>query len=1071
MTDPCPNLGEFIDGELSPEDADEVRDHLADCVACQRALHGLMQLGMLADECRRARERAGSQATDDPARAPDGRPRLVVIPGQSPGGPGTKAEEGRDAAVSPGDELAWAHWRRRVVTVATASMVAAAAAACVMLYRAGLETPGGPDRDWVAQLGDTRTLEARLSHRSATGHRRYSPARAEVTAAGRIPIARLDQLERSGDHHGLAIAWLLDGQIDRARLELEKAGDSVDVRSDLAAMLLAKDRYREALDVLRNVLRESPGHGPARWNRALTLEALGLSLSAAAEFERVADGGEPGWAEEARERAASLRRVTRARRDATEEALRHAREMVLSGQPVALDIARAHPGYARMYFYDALRVAPSAEVVQRFRPLAELLDQHHGGEVLRRHVDRVASADFTRRAPLAQAYRALYQSLALAPEGSSKDPRSGQDIAQNGSQFPGPSADPWRVLLAALRDRGEAEEGDAIAGPGPLDDILLGALLRSRRQVAGPALRGVLARQSGDPWFLALEYQRRAEEHQARSEPLAAEQALLDAWRICREQRLSYLWARIGPRLAELYSHLRRMPRALEITRVGLERSRRLALWHVETRFIQILAQAHRYRGEVSMAEAHANEILLRVPEDRSPRCQTRRFAHAELAGIYMHLLETRRARVHMDALQRCDSAVASPLEAATLAHLIRLDPRPGDRDALSRYLARLRGEGSSPGDRALADQIAGVALIHRAETRSSGQAHLRRAITAAGDLFHPDPDRSMARSLSYAELVMDAGRHGAFAEALALLAEEIDALPPETCALGVAVTYERDLAVARGPSGRIVGHYRGDRRSPTVDVTTLVPGPLREVLADCSLIDVLARPPLIGKSEFLPVEQAWRFRVSRNSPVPPPSGGPGRRLVVAAVDAPRSLGLPRLGVWNDIGRIPGESVTTLLGAMATPAAVRRAMPQASVIEIHSHGLVESGVSDAATLVLAPGGGDPESGSGDAPWALTEREIRGTKLRGHPLVLLGACHAAVGAPYNYKTWSLPAAFLDAGARAVIASPTTLPDASVETFFAAIRRRIRDGESPAVALRNERVRDDAEPWQRAVVVFE
>lgn len=1079
MTDPCDNLEEFVDGELSPDEAERFRDHLAACAVCQRELHGLMVLDVLGDEWKRERDRADRHDTTDPS-----------APGEAPAGPGASppASEPPKATGQPSisslcDVLERARRRRqRTLALATASVMAAAAA-CLVLFRGAPEPGRDPHPGPIAHLLDirppgpgviehrfpdhrfpghrspehrfpeTRSMEARLAHPSVDDHRPYNPTR----AAGQIPdsdgtaerllLARIATFNRVGDHHGLAIAWLLDGRFDRARSALAKTEDSVDVRSDQAAILVTEHRAHEALDVLRDVLAESPEHGPALWNRALALRELGLSLGAASAFERVAQLGEAGWADEARERAASLRRKTSARREATTRALQSTRGMVLSGQPVAERVARAHPGYTRLYFYEALRAAPSADVVRRFRPLAELLDDHHGGEILRRHVERVASADFRHRAPLADAYRARYHA---------RPPRS---------------ASRYDALLSDLLDSIASDSAAAADGPAHADDILLGALLHERRAIADPDLYAALATRSGDPWFLTLAAQIRGQHHIERSEVFAAETALRDARRICRQERLPYRCVRVEQLLAETYSHLRRMPQAFDITRSGLERARRLALWNAETRFIQILTQAHRYRGEVGAAEAHAHEVLLRAPEEQPWRCRARRFAHIELAGIYSHLLESERVREHIAALQECASTTPSPLEAVILAHLTRQDPRPHDNAALARYLVLLRAEESSPGNRALADQIEGVALIHRAETRALGTQRLRRAIEAAAHLPTHDPDRSVARSLSYAELVMDAGHDGAFTEVLALLAEEIDATPPTACALGMAISYERELTVAIDPSGQVLGHYHAERRSPVIEIGDLVPEALKRALADCPMIDVFARPPLIGRAGFLPVEQAWRYRVgpARSGPTaaaPAPSRGPGIRLVVADVEPPDALRLPRLAGWRDRGRTPGEEVTALLGPMATPTAVRGAMIRASIIEIHSHGMVESGVSDAATLVLTPDGG-----GADASWALTEREIRDTRLRGDPLVLLGACHGAASAPYNYKTWSLPVAFLDAGARAVIASPAPMPDASVEAFFAAVRARVQNGEPPAIALRNERVSQGAEPWQREVIVFE
>lgn len=43
MTERCADLDEFFDGELTADQADAFRDHLATCERCQRVLHGRMQ--------------------------------------------------------------------------------------------------------------------------------------------------------------------------------------------------------------------------------------------------------------------------------------------------------------------------------------------------------------------------------------------------------------------------------------------------------------------------------------------------------------------------------------------------------------------------------------------------------------------------------------------------------------------------------------------------------------------------------------------------------------------------------------------------------------------------------------------------------------------------------------------------------------------------------------------------------------------------------------------------------------------------------------------------------------------
>ena len=58
---------------------------------------------------------------------------------------------------------------------------------------------------------------------------------------------------------------------------------------------------------------------------------------------------------------------------------------------------------------------------------------------------------------------------------------------------------------------------------------------------------------------------------------------------------------------------------------------------------------------------------------------------------------------------------------------------------------------------------------------------------------------------------------------------------------------------------------------------------------------------------------------------------------------------------------------------------------------------------------------------------LTATRIREQKLEGAPLVVLAACHAARPAPVLHALASLPAAFIQAGARGVLAATVPIPD--------------------------------------------
>ncbi|MET0405137.1 MAG: CHAT domain-containing protein [Cystobacter sp.] len=186
---------------------------------------------------------------------------------------------------------------------------------------------------------------------------------------------------------------------------------------------------------------------------------------------------------------------------------------------------------------------------------------------------------------------------------------------------------------------------------------------------------------------------------------------------------------------------------------------------------------------------------------------------------------------------------------------------------------------------------------------------------------------------------------------------------------------------------------------------------------------------------------------------------------MVSDVLAPASLGLPRLAPWSPEPFTKGSRVD-LNGPAATPARVLAEMTWADEVDVHAHGLVNLGVSDASFIVLSP--------APDGRYALTAGDVRQHVLRRAPVVVLGSCRAARASPFLHEPWSLPVAFLEAGARAVLAFPMDIPDTEAGAFFQSVRSRIRSGVHPAVAVRDERMRvlqSRPDSWVRTVVVFE
>jgi CHAT domain-containing protein len=90
-------------------------------------------------------------------------------------------------------------------------------------------------------------------------------------------------------------------------------------------------------------------------------------------------------------------------------------------------------------------------------------------------------------------------------------------------------------------------------------------------------------------------------------------------------------------------------------------------------------------------------------------------------------------------------------------------------------------------------------------------------------------------------------------------------------------------------------------------------------------------------------------------------------------------------------------------------------------------------------------------------------------------VVLAACEAGRAAPVLHESVSLPNGLLEAGARGVLAATREPRDVEASDFFNAVRARIRQGASPAAALRAERMvwlgQKRGEDWVGSVLLFE
>lgn len=975
----------FADGELSPEEADAFRVHLGTCAQCQADLDDILQLQSL-----------GGRLADAEAKQAAAPPRRDATPGR---------------AFRP----AWSR-RRALAAVALTGSLAAVFALVV------LRTPDSTDvtvAGTQVAMAPTRSLEARLSWGDASKHRPYGVLRSgDERPKEMVPLQTLAKLESAGDVHGLATGHLLRGEREQAAEYLQRAPSSPDVDSDRAVVALAKGELEEALILLDGVLEKHPEHPQALWNRALVLRELGLDALAAEAFDAVASLREEGWAEEAKERAAALRRGLEGQRGAWDEAQKASRALALEGTPFPEGLARAVPGTARNAFNTAVWAAPSAERVTALLPLARVLDAHYGGDRLERYASRVAGLDFKHRGPLAERFRQVLQGTFDA---------AGLD--------------------AYVRQLSGSEHSDLLLGVLPLTGQLPARLAEYTK--AAKAL--------GDPWFTLNAEREAARAEIARGDLAGAEARLLRAVPECRAAKADYRCGQLAYVLSHLYAEEHRLVEAREHALAGLRQARQAQEWVQQADLMVVMGNVARFRNAFALARAWSGEQAL-----RDGRCFTVRQAHEGLAAMQVFALRPAEARAQLAKAPACDVPFYTS-GAFVLADLVRLDPKPGDLEALRQGLRKLESTPElRPGERVMLTHIEGRAVIEREP--EAGRALLRQAISEGNRLGVQDPVAWKARAYSYSSLILDAGKAKDWAGALALFAEESGAAVPQRCELAVEVHDERTLVAARGPAGELLGHQAGDRRAADFDVAKLVPQDVVSALKPCEHVRVLARFPVHGQAGLLPPDVAWSYHTGAERAAPAVAAA--RPLVVHDVEAPASLNLPRLRSWELAGGAPSPRRVELTGVAATPSRLLAELADATEVEIHAHGLVNLGVSDASLLVLAP--------EQDGRYALTAGEVRRQKLKGAPVVVLGACRAATTAPYLHAPWSLPVAFTEAGARAVIASPIDIPDAEAGPFFERVMERIRSGTPAAVALRDERLRvlsAQPESWVKTVIVFE
>ncbi|HYH98618.1 CHAT domain-containing protein [Hyalangium sp.] len=979
MSAHCERIERFADGELAPEEAEAFREHLLDCARCKAELGSLLQLKMMAS---RHVERQPLAAVPAPARR------------------------------------SFSRW----------SVAAAVGTACAALLAIGVFVRSGSSRTdpWLMSEPERR-LEMRLAIASADRHRPLSARKMgqEPSKSGKLPLEALTELERNDDAAGLAAAFLARNDrslVEQAQAYLAPLPSTPENETLRATALLMKGAPQEALRHLELALAQAPQLPQALWNKGLALRDLDLPESAALAFREVAEQGEPGWAEEARQHAEALEAEEQARIQRWKAVVSASQALATDGTLPPAEILAERPPILRLHFYNAVRTRTSREQVQALLPLARELDQQAGGgEVLAGYVERIAARDFARRAPLAQAYAQLRQGT-LPPE-------------------------QLQALIAELLRS-------------PEDDLLMGVLVYAKAVASHLEAFEARAEASQDPWFQLLAAQERAAAQLARGQEEEARQTLLGAHLLCASTPIEYRCELIRLNLSAIQTRQLRLDEAWTLTEQVWRHARATNNRGTAEEALARLAQLARLRNDGPLTRACFTELLARnPPEDKA----FERFAHQTLAHLALSELRFELARVEIDRAM----ATGLPLTyggAMALADISRRRPAPGDEAAMHRAFAEAPAT-LKPVHRWMLRHALGRFTIER--DRQKGRALLEEALQGveSAGLLTQEEDAQKLKAYTFTSLILDAAKSGDYGAALELFGREQSSPLPARCLVAVTEDSERSLLIVRGTSGQILGSYEGARRTRLPeDLSGFVPGEALTALQGCEKVEAFARPPLQDRPGLLPTELAWSYRLRAGLPTSPRTERAVHLVVKdVALSPERVQTLGRLNAWKAAFG-PTEEQKVLMGTEATPSRVLAAMRDATEIDMVTHGIITS--SRFSYLVLAREGSSDELRAG---------HIQAQRLEGAPLVVLAACRAARGAYILHEPSGLPAAFIQAGARAVIAATEEIPDLEAAEFFNAVRERIRQGSTPASALRDERrkwlAENKGQQWLKGVLLYD
>lgn len=969
----------FAEGRLPRQQAAEILDHLAGCDPCLRAVRG-------ANESRLERVAAAGPAM--------------------------------------GVRL----W------LAAAAMIALVLAGLVILQARRAGTP--MQRLVALAPRDARGIEPRLSGGFPWAPYR-GPMRATdgaarnyrlIGAAGEI----LDDAERSQSTEmqqaaGDALVFLDRPQdaVPKLRTAAEREPSNAALWNDLgsadyaAAMRFDQpSRLPEALAAFDRALSIDPRRAEVLFNRALTLQRLGLHVAAREAWQRyLAIDGTSSWADEARNHLRTLPSSTgQSRFRGDEPRLESAAER---GDRDAVDAwVRRYPQAART-FAEAEYLAqwaasgsPKRLVITRM--IGDSLARISGELLLHDAVDAIDRADAPARRALAEA-QLVYRRGRLAY--SHQSPAAAEPDLRHSAERFAAHGSPLALVARYYAANTRFDQNDVAGARQELEALLADLELHPAYKALGAQTRWELAlcMMNDDDWIGALPHiiaSRQAfdalGERQNRGFMDAMEaDALLslgrpdEAWtaRIHAFDALgSEGW---GDRLAVSISGAARM----ELRAGRLAAARALSALELDalrpTGNDSTLANAlvraavlDARLGDRRSGMADVQAATLAASRLTDPAMRARSLVDVDFAhGAVLLNNDARAAAAMLDRALRGYEQVEAPVFLPETCLLRAQAARKlGDRDGALRQIAR---------------GIAAYERHHEASVLDAGRALYEEAI----------------------RLALDAGESAAaFAwseRALGAHAEELPVVQERLRGTGAAIL---DLAVARG---EVVAFLI---RAEAVDIIGPV-GPYDELLP---------RLPLRGITQLIIVADSRLEGLSEVAP----------RLVdrVAVSFAPDASGLRRAApprpssivAFAADGRdLPGSREELAELAHLYPRQVETRDTFASLLAakadvIHISGHAQGG--NDATIAL----------QGDR---VSARRIASCRLRGAPLVVLAACDTlrASRSPLR-RSLSLGEGFLAAGAAGVIGTFGPIPDNDARTIFSRIHHHLAEGHSAAQAVR-------------------